>query len=189
MTVVVANQTRTVYDFEGKVEGICVRDYWGNDGEYCLTCPTGAVCHGPNGRGAEPISLATFWEEQLAPGDAGYDALCPVERKHRPTCPLVVACVPLYSCVGNNTCAEGYTAIRCSECVPLHYYRYVILEFLHLCVVCVGRRYWLRLAPIGSFPVHLHSGDVVSPTHRTVAALTAIASLVPVTRSSSSRCS
>lgn len=32
-------------------------------------------------------------------------------------------CEPTWACEGNNTCAEGYTAERCSQCVKGTHYR------------------------------------------------------------------
>jgi hypothetical protein len=72
------------------------------------------------------LSNEHFWRENLAPGEEGYDVLCPWERRHRDVCPLVVACQPLYACKGRNTCYPGYddASPRCSKCAK-QYYRWV----------------------------------------------------------------
>jgi hypothetical protein len=135
VTIVVANQTRLIRDFEGKAASVCFTGFYGiagtadTPGEYCLPCPEGGDCKGPNDLGQEPIAIPFFWKEEIANTSDGYFSVCPRERWNRTLCPLVVACQPQYACTGNNTCARGYTAIRCSECVKGKFYR---------CVACVG---------------------------------------------------
>ena len=123
ITITVANNTRHIFDFEQVAQSVCFLGHWGNQGEYCMLCPVGGDCNGPNGRGRDPISLPQFWREEILPTDEHYLDVCPVERRERPTCPLIVACVPLYACTGNNTCETGYTDVRCSLCVKGKYYR------------------------------------------------------------------
>jgi hypothetical protein len=89
------------------------------------------------------ISLPEFWREEMSPGDDGYAEFCPPQRTHRDTCPLVVACQPLYACAGNNKCNRGYDdqSPRCSKCAK-QYYRYAAVLNRGPCAgatpVCVG---------------------------------------------------
>lgn len=56
------------------------------------------------------------------------DARCDAIRSSGPTraeagCPWFAACAPPESCLGNNTCAAGYTSERCALCDD-GYYRF-----------------------------------------------------------------
>lgn len=145
LTLSVAQQNGTIRDYSGRVKSICLQPNYGYVGEFCLPCPVGGNCSWASKReGAEPISLETFWREELTPADGSqFTDLCPPERQHRPTCsnctgcPFFSACIPVEACLANNTCAEGYTAVRCSECVRGTHYRSG-----GVCVECPDRM-WL----------------------------------------------
>lgn len=127
LQLTVAGQTVTL-DSEAdrqKVSSTCLPDDWGLAGEHCLDCPEGATCPG----GLVPIkSQPGFWRDSLVPGGEGYDSFCvrkePQELRNRnQTCPLFVGCIPAEACAGENTCALGYEADFCAQCLKGEYYR------------------------------------------------------------------
>lgn len=102
----------------------CLNCPEGPDGtEECAQCrfsgPWCANAARPYVAGGEPVSIAGFYVEGIAntTGDYYVDAVCPPERRTRAVCPMVVACSPKESCVGNNTCGIGYDGIRCASCI------------------------------------------------------------------------
>jgi len=174
----------------GLLQFTCERGFYGQVGELCSPCPTGAVCDF-NGRydcavadsvlciGAdcdwyenkfcrgnldcpqvttdtngtvrraieydnrvcveypEPISDAAFWREDKP----NSNMLCDPLRLDRPppytgTCPAFLKCEPADACIGNNTCAAGYTDDRCAKCAEKYY------RFDGECKACPDRA-WL----------------------------------------------
>jgi len=102
----------------------CLNCPEGPDGtEECTQCrfsgPWCANAARPYVAGGEPVSIAGFYVEGIAntTGDYYVDAVCPPERRTRAVCPMVVACSPKESCVGNNTCGIGYDGVRCASCI------------------------------------------------------------------------
>ena len=61
-------------------------------------------------------SLSGFWRYNLS---ASSSACASAGRESRTLwgCPVIQACSPLAACLGNNTCATGYTGERCATCV------------------------------------------------------------------------
>mgnify|MGYP005991323017 CR=1 FL=1 len=87
----------------------------------------------------EPIADVSFWRDDK---DAS-NVLCDPSRVNRPppytgTCPTFLKCEPAEACLGNNTCAEGYTDFRCSKCAKKFY------RFDGECRPCPDRA-WLPL--------------------------------------------
>lgn len=101
---------------EQKFMATCLVSEYGRTGELCLPCPRGAVCSGSN---VDLRSEPGWWLDlQDTPTPK-----CPPERQNRTACDVMLPCEPNVACTGNNTCAVGYTADRCSECVKGKYYR------------------------------------------------------------------
>ncbi|KAG2933989.1 hypothetical protein PC115_g5297 [Phytophthora cactorum] len=69
----------------------CSPGYYRTSTEFCDECPEGATCAGGD---EMPLAKPGYWRE----GE------------------VVLACDPMYACLGANKCAEGYTDIRCGEC-------------------------------------------------------------------------
>jgi len=121
LSVTVAGVTRVhLAEVETLVVSQCFEGAYGATGETCLPCPTGATCPGTP---VEPVALPGFWREEMPPSDPFFKQLCPPARQDRPTCPLLVSCVPASACLRNNTCALGYEGERCSQCLRGRYYR------------------------------------------------------------------
>lgn len=89
VTIVVAGQSR-FFDAElsNLFYSLCPVNYYGQEGELCLSCPQGAECPGEL---EEPFSLPGFWRLELEPTDRYY-GVCPEERQGRPTCPFFASC-------------------------------------------------------------------------------------------------
>lgn len=68
-------------------------------------------------------SLPGFWRFNLSVPDSRCDALRNGETRRAAGCPYFAACAPAESCLGNNTCADGYTGARCALCAD-GYYRF-----------------------------------------------------------------
>jgi len=124
VSVLVANRTQPYvwYAEERKVIFQCRKDFSGLVDEWCINCETelvGAVCPG----GELEVDLMTsdvgFWREDIPTPDPK----CHPLRQGRAKCPTFLPCEPTWSCLGNNTCAEGYTDFRCSHCIKGKYYR------------------------------------------------------------------
>jgi hypothetical protein len=79
----------------------CQQGYYGDAGQPCKTCPTGAKCLGG---GTAPIAQAGYWK-------VNNDTF--------------VACYPPEACLGgeDNTCSLGYRGGRCGDCAAPTYYR------------------------------------------------------------------
>jgi len=58
----------------------------------------------------------SFWRFNLTVPDSRCDALRNVDTRKAAGCPFFAACAPAESCLGNNTCAAGYTSERCQLC-------------------------------------------------------------------------
>ncbi|EGZ21734.1 hypothetical protein PHYSODRAFT_490482 [Phytophthora sojae] len=69
----------------------CSPGYYRTTTEFCDACPEGATCAGGDDM---PLAKPGYWRE----GE------------------VVLACDPMFACLGANKCAEGYTGIRCGEC-------------------------------------------------------------------------
>ncbi|KAG3110379.1 hypothetical protein PI125_g10068 [Phytophthora idaei] len=69
----------------------CSPGYYRTSTEFCDECPEGATCAGGD---EMPLAKPGYWRE----GE------------------VVLACDPMYACLGANKCAEGYADIRCGEC-------------------------------------------------------------------------
>ncbi|KAG7392161.1 cadherin, EGF LAG seven-pass G-type receptor, partial [Phytophthora pseudosyringae] len=69
----------------------CSPGYYRTSTEFCDECPEGATCAGGD---EMPLAKPGYWRE----GE------------------VVLACDPMYACLGANKCAVGYTDIRCGEC-------------------------------------------------------------------------
>merc|ERR1711968_175018 len=93
----------------------CKRGYYGLINEQCKPCPLGGIC--PGGL-AESRAQKNWWK---------------VSNES------FVMCIPLEACLGNNTCAEGYTGEFCGSCsreggaVGTGYYRHY-----QSCLSCTG---------------------------------------------------
>ncbi|RYY39098.1 hypothetical protein EON62_00005, partial [archaeon] len=124
VSVLVANRTEPFvwFDFEEKVTLQCKRGWSGLAGEYCVNCETdmvGAVCPGSELYVDKMYSMPNFWRDNVTTPSPE----CHPLRQGRAACPLFLACEPQWACLGNNTCAEGYTDWRCSQCLKGKYYR------------------------------------------------------------------
>lgn len=105
---------------------VCEKDYFANDGESCLVCPTGGICPGNL---EYPYALPGFFNLNSSYPNA---EICPasasiknVDGTIRDVC--LVACSPVEACVGKNLCATGYTSTspgyRCNTCQKGFYKR------------------------------------------------------------------
>jgi hypothetical protein len=70
-------------------------------------------------RAIDRQALPGFWRFNLTVPDARCDA--PRSSRVEFGCPWFAACAPVESCLGNNTCAEGYTDARCALCADGFY--------------------------------------------------------------------
>ena len=184
ITIKAGGQTRSYPtfiepDITYRIQLQCEVGYYGQNGEICVPCPLGAQCDGPvceeyhiDGsllgtckRYREPYSLEGFFRVNLPANTAE----CPTDRadrqvseEHLPelvgTCPVFLPCEPTDACLGNNTCATGYTGERCSQCL-LGYYRVggeceqcpdtawilILVGLLLVIGVCVGVYYLSRI--------------------------------------------
>ena len=188
LTVDVAGQRSyfSEIDFRVRVTLVCQTSWYGMPGEYCLKCPVGALCD--RDEIYTPVSEPGFWRFDLpnarpnasaqAEKDAGkevsddslwvYDVNggkgnenCPAERRTtRPSCQVYLPCQPAKSCIGDNTCAPGYTSERCAFCAK-GYYRLdgecevcpenpelIILGFIGLGIVGVAAAYMAQRSNI-----------------------------------------
>lgn len=159
VTINVAFQSLTVWDDayknyinrvrSNRMVSYCELGHYGDHGEECLECPSGAICEHcathvramPDGseevfcvdeRINEPYSDAGWWNGPLPthcsdPDCVEYDPagapndLCDPKRLDRVYCPNFIPCEPKLACKGNNTCNEKYTGDRCSLCSLGHY--------------------------------------------------------------------
>ena len=134
MTIAGNEMDQDPAEIEGLLQYTCERGWYGQVSEVCVPCPFGAVCDFSGRynctayRGTvctaypEPWSDATFWRDDK-PADS---VLCDPLRRVRPppfngTCPVFLRCEPENACLGNNTCATGYTGFRCSSCAERFY--------------------------------------------------------------------
>jgi hypothetical protein len=69
----------------------CSPGFYRTSTEFCDECPEGATCAGGD---EMPLAKPGYWRENE----------------------VVLACDPMYACLGGNKCAEGYKEIRCGEC-------------------------------------------------------------------------
>ena len=117
VTLWVANRSAPtlLYDFEELVVAVCPPAFYGVVGETCLGCPVGAAC--PGGELSTDLvrSLPGFWRVNVSAPSA---ACAAAGRQGRTEfgCPVLQACSPAGACLGNNTCATGYTGSRCATC-------------------------------------------------------------------------
>jgi hypothetical protein len=108
LSISVANRRvpEDFYDFEEMYISECKTDFYGLRDEECLPCMRGGTCPG----GEQLIDLVRaqpgFWRENLTVPDTK----CNAQRWSRVEygCPYLSACEPTWSCIGNNTCADGY---------------------------------------------------------------------------------
>ena len=102
--------------------------YYGALREHCVPCPEGAVCTAEPYQ--EPVAVAGFWKTYEPSAINGLiNPLCTNadRRKHGASCPVVVACEPPESCLGNNTvryqdkqaAAQWLWRVLVSSCVCL----------------------------------------------------------------------
>ena len=137
VTITVAGQTVKLV---GPFVPQCIVGEYGQVGELCLPCPQGGVCEGSfdepyAGVGWWMVNVATTSDSTAASSTrrllrstrrrhlAELSTECPPERANRDFCPVMIPCEPAESCLGNNTCAVGYTGERCSECTVGTHYR------------------------------------------------------------------
>ena len=137
VTITVAGQT---VQLVGPFVPQCIVGEYGQVGELCLPCPQGGVCEGSfdepyAGVGWWMVNVATTSDSTAASSTrrllrstrrrhlAELSTECPPERANRDFCPVMIPCEPAESCLGNNTCAVGYTGERCSECTVGTHYR------------------------------------------------------------------
>lgn len=128
-------------------EAYCLPQFYANVSEYCLACPVGAICAQckqgkqllPDGTEQVICTIKYVNEPYAKPGwwnlfqlthypDRSINPLVAPERLNRVYSPFFVPCQPQASCLGNNVCAKGYTAIRCAICAT---------QFFRLDGVCV----------------------------------------------------
>lgn len=117
LTVTVAGQTNMWRAADRVFRTECKRGWYGREGEVCLECPPGGECAG---RGKDPVPQEGWFNIPLS-NRPDPDPQCPAERRERPNCTNIVPCEPKAACEYNNTCAEGYTAVRCAECDERYY--------------------------------------------------------------------
>ena len=99
----------------------CDKGFYGQTGEYCLPCPTGADC---DGAFAEPRAQEGWYNLNTTLREEGR---CHERRQHRDMCNYVVPCEPKEACIGDNHCAVGYRSTapvyRCADCDEGYYRR------------------------------------------------------------------
>ena len=95
--------------------------------EYCRPCPGGASCEVNSQYDEEPVSMEGYWRHDRVSSEetCGEDYEW---RKHRTHCYEVTPCSPFTACVGENTCAFGYTGAKCDFCCDMMH-RYVENDF------------------------------------------------------------
>ncbi len=71
--------------------------YYGAPGEYCDQCPGGAVCTTEPVN--EPQAVRGWWRQYQA---AANNTKCPERKRSRPTCPVMIPCVPNKACLDDN---------------------------------------------------------------------------------------
>lgn len=80
-------------------------------------------------------ALKSFWRFNLTVPDARCNALRNGPTRQADGCPWFVGCAPPESCLGYNTCAEGYTGTRCALCADGYF------RFNAVCQVCPSSPY------------------------------------------------
>jgi hypothetical protein len=119
----------------------CKKGYYGGLGEHCVDCGdpefTGLICDRDNLY--EPVS-ASGWYLTYHPSGA---EACPDENINRVYCPVVQPCIPLDSCLGNNTCSKEYEGPRCATCAEGFY------RINGLCQECPSAPWAIVVAGIG----------------------------------------
>jgi hypothetical protein len=104
-----------LYDLQGNIKNCTVLT---RQDEYCMPCPGGASCEANTQFDEEPVSMEGYWRKELVSSEE----TCGEEferRKHRSHCYEVVPCSPATACVGDNTCANGYTGDKCDFCCDM----------------------------------------------------------------------
>jgi len=126
ISIAVGNRSDPVvfYEPEQKIVMLCRRGSYGLYGEYCVDCETdsksvGAVCPGKELYIDLVYSKPGFWRSNVSTPNPD----CHPLRQGREKCPLFLACSPLASCLGANTCEYGYEGERCAFCLKGRYYR------------------------------------------------------------------
>ena len=121
VTITVAGQNGFLSAKQGVFFSECTANYYGQEGEFCLPCPTGATCEGGF---EEPRATAGWYNLNGTTQDSGR---CHELRSERTTCNYVVPCEPKEACIGNNMCAVGYKSkeptLRCADCDDGYYRR------------------------------------------------------------------
>jgi len=74
------------------------------------------------------VSEEGWWRFNLSVTSEKAERWCHELRINSPPrqeagCPYFAPCEPKWACLGNNLCAEGYTDVRCSQCIKGKYYR------------------------------------------------------------------
>ena len=138
VSLAVAFQTSEPDD---RYEVKCKRGNYGGVGEHCVDCGdpelTGLVCDEDDLY--EPQS-ASGWYMSYATGESED---CVEENKDREYCPVVQPCIPLASCLGNNTCADEYEGDRCATCAEGYY------RINGLCQECPSAPWAIVVAGVG----------------------------------------